>query len=169
MPPRQSLRSLALILATVGCCALNPAAASPWQSADVTVHRLCGEAPAGWRNYFRVSANNGLPDIVAKAWAGPTMAQLRPTAEGQCFWYHVAVTRQGGTPHVFVNGQRLATSGSMAANLTTATNLVVGANDTYTGSGGNRFNGYFDDVRITVGAARYTASFTAPADSSPAY
>lgn len=70
-------------------------------------------------------------------------------------WNHAAITRSSGTIRLFLNGTQVSSvSGSTA------------------GFGVNRFgscvyrqnwNGYIDEIRLTVGVARYTASFTAPA------
>lgn len=73
-------------------------------------------------------------------------------------WTHFAITKSGTTLRMFINGTLEAT--------------VTSANTTFpsfTCSLGNRgngdlpFNGYIDDLRITRGVCRYTASFTAPA------
>jgi hypothetical protein len=72
-------------------------------------------------------------------------------------WQHVAVTRDGTTLRMFINGvivDSVTTSNSIAQD------------DCFVGSYGgedNFFNGYFEQFRITVGIARYTSAFTPPA------
>jgi hypothetical protein len=69
-------------------------------------------------------------------------------------WVHVALTRASGVFKSWVNGVQYATSTqTYDAPLTTVT---IGQDN------GNAFAGYIDDVRITKGVARYTATFTPP-------
>lgn len=72
-------------------------------------------------------------------------------------WNHIAVSRQGTTLRLFVNGTQVgSTTNSQSYNLST-TSLTIAS------QGANYYlNGYIDDLRITNGIARYTASFTAP-------
>jgi len=79
-------------------------------------------------------------------------------------WYHVALTRQGGTYRLFVDGALVAstvTSGAMYD--TSASRLSIGAYST----GAASLNGHMDEVRVTKGAARYTSAFTPPAAPHP--
>jgi hypothetical protein len=74
-------------------------------------------------------------------------------------WHHLAVTRSGNVYRTFFNGT-LANSVTQAGTLmsqSAAPPLIVGKYNV-----GNTFNGYIDDLRITKGYARYTASFTPP-------
>jgi hypothetical protein len=75
-------------------------------------------------------------------------------------WYHIALTRSGGTTRMFLNGKLEATS----------TNAVwqvpIGGRSTSWSIGGYENTpaswnwwGYIDDVRITNGVARYIANF----------
>jgi hypothetical protein len=74
-------------------------------------------------------------------------------------WHHVAITRASGTLRLFVNGTLRASASSSTSN-TTVSRI---ANTTYRGD----LNGYVDDARVTIGVARYTASFTAPTAAFP--
>lgn len=78
-------------------------------------------------------------------------------------WVHVAFTRSGTTPRLFLNGNLVAT-GSNAALGSSGTNgvrlMYYAANNFYG-------KGYIDDVRITRGVARYTANFTPPTAAFP--
>jgi hypothetical protein len=76
-------------------------------------------------------------------------------------WHHIAVTREGNTFRIFINGTQETSAtytGSMTKSFT----------DLYIGSGGHTWSttralrGYIDDFRITRGFARYTAAFTPP-------
>ena len=77
-------------------------------------------------------------------------------------WYHVAVTWNGTTLRIFVNGTSVATNTSSPAFSTTQNGINVGG-----ASDGFSINGYIDDFRITKGYARYTANFTAPTAAFP--
>ena len=76
-------------------------------------------------------------------------------------WTHVAVTRNDNTWRLFLNGTAENTRTGLAHTITTSTRneLTLGCRpDTST----QFLNGYIDDLRITVGEARYTSDFTAP-------
>jgi len=87
-------------------------------------------------------------------------------------WYHIALSRSGTNTKLFVNGTQSGptyTDSTNYANASTRT-PVIGANS-YTG-GGNvigwyALDGYIDDLRITKGYARYTATFTPPTAAFP--
>lgn len=86
-------------------------------------------------------------------------------------WVHVAVTRQSGVFRLFLDGVLQEENSSYAGQTieSSATNTFAIGNAT-TQSGGEKFSGYVDDLRITKGTAHYTANFTPPAQShySPA-
>jgi hypothetical protein len=72
-------------------------------------------------------------------------------------WHHLALTRSGSTLRLFGGGTLYATA-THSSTLTPTTVM---------GSGSVLFDGYMDDLRITKGVARYTASFTPPAAPFP--
>jgi hypothetical protein len=80
-------------------------------------------------------------------------------------WNHVAVTRSSGTVTIWLNGSSVA-SGSGSDNMDTSVVLSVGA---YSPFGGyvSFWLGYLDDVRITKGVSRYSATFTPPIATFP--
>lgn len=79
-------------------------------------------------------------------------------------WNHVAVTRVGATLRFWLNGVELYIGSGVAATLCAGSGTFsVGA----TSGGGSPLNGYIDDLRITKGVARYTASFTPPTAAFP--
>jgi YD repeat-containing protein len=88
----------------------------------------------------------------------PIVANL---SNGQ--WYHLAVSRAGGSVFAFVNGVRYTVTTTLGASTPLyahpSTTRVIGGQ----GVGVNRgLNGYIDEFRITRGKARYTESFTPP-------
>lgn len=76
-------------------------------------------------------------------------------------WVHRALVRSGSNWYSFQNGTQYWTATLGNTALTTSNQyhwIGRGYNST-----SNRTNqGYYDDVRITLGQARYTSSFTAP-------
>jgi len=73
-------------------------------------------------------------------------------------WYHLAATRQNGTSYVFKDGVLLGSGTADTTNYTSDGQPRIGAN----ASGGQAVNGYIQDLRVTKGRARYTATFTPP-------
>jgi len=75
-------------------------------------------------------------------------------------WNHVAVSRNGATVSMFVNGTQTASYNYAATSLDggVAARLFIGdagGNDTTT-----RFNGYISNLRVVNGSAVYTSAFT---------
>lgn len=82
------------------------------------------------------------------------------TAVNNGAWHHVAATRSAGTLRFFVDGVLDGTA-TLSTNYPHQVVLGIGAqvasrNPTYD------FPGYIDELRITKGVARYTASFASP-------
>jgi YD repeat-containing protein len=77
-------------------------------------------------------------------------------------WYHVAVTRTGTTMRLFINGALDATS-TNSQDCTSTSPLAIGNLPPYSAY----MNGHLDEVRITKGTARYTATFTPPSQEFP--
>jgi hypothetical protein len=78
-------------------------------------------------------------------------------------WYHVAWCRSGTSMRAFVDGTQVGTTSTNSNAYNAATGFRVGASNTTT----RRFSGWIDDLRVTVGVARYTANFTPPAAQFP--
>lgn len=76
-------------------------------------------------------------------------------------WTHIAACRSGNTVKFFINGVQ---DGSFTtSNAFNASYINVGAQaDT-----SNHYTGYVDDLRLTIGVARYTANFPAPVSPFP--
>jgi hypothetical protein len=81
-------------------------------------------------------------------------------------WHHVAVTRSGSSLRIFIDGTQTGTT-----NTTLGTASIDNAIADYrvgsTADGALNFNGYIDDLRVTRGFARYTATFTVPDQAFP--
>ena len=79
-------------------------------------------------------------------------------------WYHLAVTRQGGVVRFFVNGQAYGPFTNTTSPFAGTSAITIG---TTGDAAGGWVNGYLDDLRITKGVARYTASFSPPFQAFP--
>jgi len=76
-------------------------------------------------------------------------------------WYHLAVVRNGGVLHTYINGNSIG-SIEYKSNMT-ARSMVFGTVMTIkTGGSGWEFYGYMDALRVTKGVARYVHAFTPP-------
>lgn len=87
-------------------------------------------------------------------------------------WYHVAVSRSGNSLYLFINGSLSGGAQSFSVTVPDLTSTLKVARD----SGAqifsdNDFTGFIDELRLTKGLARWTASFTAPIApySAPGY
>lgn len=72
-------------------------------------------------------------------------------------WYHVAVSGASGSIKLFLDGVQEGSTYTGSTSLDSTSALLIGqiASTSY-------FNGHIDDLRITKGAARYSADFTPP-------
>jgi len=72
-------------------------------------------------------------------------------------WTHVALVRRNASTKIYINGTQSGSSWADITDYGTTKPLRIGAD--YSGAYG--FTGYIDDVKISKGVARYTATFTA--------
>lgn len=97
------------------------------------------------------SSTNGI------AW---NVAYSTPTAViAANVWTHVAFVRNGNEYSVFINGVKTVMSTVAGTIMSDGSPFVIGSTST-TNPAANSYLGYMDDVRITKGVARYTATFT---------
>jgi hypothetical protein len=85
------------------------------------------------------------------------------TAPTKNVWHHIAVTRASGTLYAFIDGTQVF-SGANSTNFTNTASWYIAGNGASTSL---YITGYIDDLRITKGYARYTASFTPPTAAFP--
>lgn len=93
------------------------------------------------------------------AYTGGLELLTAPVTAGE--WNHLALTREGDTFRIYLNGasqQVLSYGGAIDWNQ--GGNTLIGRNS-WDGSQGF-FNGYLDDLRVTVGTARTVVVPTQP-------
>ena len=112
-----------------------------------------------------MSVNNALRLSSIGAFSGGFEIPFTPTNNT---WYHIAVTRQANVIRMFVDGVQGRDSSGNLLSTTDTTNFAYG-NYLLPGDISNSaYRVRFDDFRVTIGSARYTADFTPPAEELPA-
>jgi len=86
---------------------------------------------------------------------GSPQSFVTSTALATAQWYHLAFVNNSGALTIYINGVSSATSTVAGTPLTGATFTIGAVNNV-------GYNGYIDDLRITMGVARYTSNFTPP-------
>lgn len=113
----------------------------------------------------------GAPVFFCTDATNSTLAVMTPSSVlAAATWSHVAITRRSGTFNTWKNGVSVATtsSGSGVAIQTVTAPICVGARYGPTGIISNTsLGGCLDDIRVTKGVARYTATFTPPILANP--
>jgi len=74
-------------------------------------------------------------------------------------WAHVAWCRLSGVLYIFINGSPVY-SGACAVDFNSQATIYIGSMQT---DNTRHFSGFIDDMRVTKGAARYSAAFAPPA------
>jgi hypothetical protein len=109
--------------------------------------------------YFGLNAST-TPEFLA-SFDGSTWA-VNFTSSIACTrntWNHVAVTRNGSTFTIWVNGSSGGTANNSSAVMTNTSAVAINASSA---SGGRTSNGYISNCRLTKGRAVYTGAFTPP-------
>jgi hypothetical protein len=91
---------------------------------------------------------------VYNAISGPTLASLLNS------WHHIALTRQSGAISMWVDGTQVGSTYS-AATLDFGASQAMNIMGDHGGGGGNG-SGNLSNLRVVVGTALYTATFTPP-------
>jgi hypothetical protein len=127
-------------------------------SARTFIIKGTGFAQSPYVLYFSVSAGNRFAFRCYDT-GGAVAAQVTGTSSPTTgVWYHVAGVRDGNTFRLFIDGTQEATATYSGSLWNGSESLYIGSDSANT----NPHNGWLDDVRITIGTARYTANFTAP-------
>jgi hypothetical protein len=117
---------------------------------------MFGLGPTGGGNNFNIHYNlssNGTIQVYIDALSGSAIMQSGVLSSN--VWTHVAVTRNGSSFRLFINGTQAATYSNSGS-----------VNSGYCRIGPG-YVGYIDDFRITKGAARYISNFTPPIARMP--
>jgi hypothetical protein len=120
----------------------------------------------GWQS----GTNNLLSLFAYNIVAGTTATVASATTLSVGTWYHVAIVRNGTTFYFFLNGilqNTYTSSKSMDAGSISPQSMYIGTSGSSTSVSTEFFNGYLDDIRITMGVARYTSNFTIPVAAFP--
>jgi hypothetical protein len=108
----------------------------------------------------------------------PTANQFIGTGSGEAdyssaqaanSWVHVAYVRNGNVISVYQNGVQNTTYTVTTTNpiTTLSTNYIIIGVDGKSGNVRAGFQGYLDQIRVTIGVCRYTSNFTAPTSPFP--
>ncbi len=76
-------------------------------------------------------------------------------------WYHIALCRQGSSTKIFIDGSQTGSTLTDTNNYVAGTDRPILGGNGYNLSGGH-FTGYLQDIRLTIGKARYTSNFSVP-------
>jgi len=93
--------------------------------------------------------------------AGDVYVLTSTTTVQQNTWYHLAVTRQGSTARLFVNGN-LEASNTTAFTFQTGYPWYLGDRPASAANGQIPFSGWISNFRAIKGTALYTSNFTPP-------
>jgi hypothetical protein len=130
-------------------------------SAEAIIAKATDTFAAGW--IIRRNTDNTIV-VYAKESAASGGVFLQGTTQftdvTNTGWHHVALTRSGNTWRLFIDG---VIEDSKTESFSIADNAAVLAVGTWGTTGGaDPWNGHIDEVRVSVGVARWTANFTPP-------
>lgn len=116
-----------------------------------------GSSTSGTNNFGVYYQSN-----VLKVWHNGSTAITGTSALSLNTWHHVALSREGTSLKLFLDGTQEGSTATNSSNITSsATGLTIGR---WVEIGDTRvWTGYISDFRVTKGLARYTATFTPPA------
>lgn len=132
---------------------------------DTTARTITSRWQAGNLSWYLSAGASGHGFYFSPNGSTPTLAIALTSWPSTNTWFHIAVTRSGANLRMFVNGtQHGSTYNISTTAIHNGTSLLTVGDDDNTNAG---FIGSIDDVRITVGVARYTANFTPPTAAFP--
>lgn len=112
---------------------------------------------------FRFNASYGLEGYLTVSNTSYTIRQNSLTGWDTLNWHHVAMTRNGNSLYLWLDGTQVATMAWTYAFQTITKGVYVGiAHQDYDGSKTEAFSGSIDELRVSKGIARWTANFTPP-------
>ena len=113
--------------------------------------------------FYCVKTNNGTNSGIGVACMNMTTVNTLtyPMTAGN--WYHISFVRSGSTGYVFIDGVLIQSNAVSTDVPATSREFLIGDNTTV----GNELVGQIDDLRVTIGTARYTADFDVPTEAYP--
>ena len=124
-----------------------------------------GTGNGGWAVYINTDSPNQVYwwHYNGSGWVYLNHTQGTRTTITLDTWHHVAITRNGNTWRLFLNGVQEDTI-TDSNNITASNGAVSSGLRLGTINAGLQYplHGYIDDVRITNGDSRYTSNFTPP-------
>jgi hypothetical protein len=129
----------------------------------ISLNTITGTSNKVWLTQWIGNANSALWKLNHSFYDGTT---LTPPAVYYTpnTWNHICICRQG-------NNMYSGTNGVVSLTNTTSFNLTtISTNGTRLGTDANyecQYGAYFDDIRITVGFARYTSNYPVPEKQLP--
>ena len=77
-------------------------------------------------------------------------------------WHHVALARYNNTTKIYLNGTSVTGAGGDTDNRNYGSTKPLNIGSNHGSVGGDFFQGYIDEVRVSHGTARFTSNFSAP-------
>lgn len=145
-----------------------------WFYANSTANATIAVAQSGAQSWATVGwylqIYNGKVQLVASSGGGPRQITNLSTASITAnTWHHVAAVKDvaAGGYYLYLDGVQntlstFAFSGNQLEYFSASTPPLVSLGAAGAGWNFGSFNGYLQDIRITKGVARYTATFTPP-------
>jgi len=109
-----------------------------------------------WPRYAIQIAANGTLNLYSRDSTGESTQSTSGTLLVNR-WYHVAVSRSGGTTKAFLDGTQVYSGFKANDNINVNQRLEIGAAFAFNS---NYFNGYISNIRVIKGTALYTTGFT---------
>ncbi len=126
---------------------------------------ICGQSdgsstPSLMSFYIGRNANNQLQALVSNGSANTTLTGITSfSAEANTGFHHFALVRDGNTLRLFVDGVQEASAAFSGSVQASAVPFCVGSRGN---AGGTIWNGWIDELRVTLGDALWTAAFDPP-------
>ncbi len=128
-------------------------------SAGIFDRRSPSNTNSGWALYIYLNSSNVAElSFVAGVNSGGWSVSMNGSTVSVGAWHHVAITKQGTTYRLFLDGA-LSVSQTSSATIPTISAPAIIGNFV---SNSATFPGYIDEMRYTAGVALYTAAFTPP-------
>ena len=115
-----------------------------------------GSSTSGTNNFGVYYQSN-----VLKVWHNGGAAITGTNALSLNTWHHVALSREGTSLKLFLDGTQEGSTATNSSNITSSATGLTIARWIEIGDTG-AWTGYISDLRITKGLARYTSNFTPP-------